>query len=97
MEIAVNGKICHEREMCVYSHVSETSCSTLHSLVDRRVNDDAVENDTRVIEQHPNRKVDIRGIDNYEIASSPLVTVGGGNICYFWGGCANNVLIRMLW
>ena len=31
----------------------------------------------RVIEIHPDRKVDIRGIDNHEITAIPLVTAGG--------------------
>ena len=31
----------------------------------------------RVIETHPNRKVDIRGADNHQISSIPLVTAGG--------------------
>ena len=34
-------------------------------------------NDARVIETHPDRKVDIRGIDNHEITAIALVTAVG--------------------
>ena len=33
--------------------------------------------DSRVIETHPDLKVDIRGIDNHQISDIPLVTAGG--------------------
>ena len=33
--------------------------------------------DVRVIKTHPDRKIDIRGIENHEITAIPLVTSGG--------------------
>lgn len=51
--------------------------SALHSLVDRREYGGAAGNDVSIIENHPDRKVDIRGIDNHEITSAPLVTAEG--------------------
>ena len=35
------------------------------------------ESNIRVIEIHPDRKVDTRGVDNHKITAIPLVTVGG--------------------
>ena len=49
----------------------------MHSLVDRGDNGGVTRRDVRVIETHPNCKVDIRGIYNHQISSIPLVTEGG--------------------
>ena len=57
--------------------ITKSSRYSLQSLVGRRVNGGAVGSDVRVIETYPDRKVDIRGIDNHEINEIPLVTVGG--------------------
>eukprot|EP00980_Cylindrotheca_fusiformis_P021811 scaffold8646_cov116-Cylindrotheca_fusiformis.AAC.1 len=54
------------------------SASTTGSLVDRGANGGIAGNDVRVIAYHPDhRRVDIRGIDNHEITSIPIVTAGG--------------------
>ena len=45
--------------------------------MDIRDNSDVAGNDVRVIAKHPDRNVEIRGIDNHEITSIPLVTAGG--------------------
>ena len=44
--------------------------------MDRGVNGDVAGNDVRFITKHPDRTGDVRGIDNHEIASIPLVTTG---------------------
>ena len=44
--------------------------------MDRGANGVVAGNDVRVIAKHPNWAVDVRGIDNHEIESIPLVTTG---------------------
>ena len=55
----------------------KSSRSSLHSLVDRVDNSGVAGRHVRVIETHPDHKVDIRGIDNYEITAIPLVNSEG--------------------
>ena len=43
-------------------------------LVDRRANSGVCGEDARIICHNPDRKADMRVIDNYEISSIPLVT-----------------------
>ena len=57
-------------------NVSSTSRIKQSSLIDRGANGSIAGSDTRVIERHPHRTVDIRGIDNHEIQSIPIVTAG---------------------
>ena len=45
--------------------------------MDVGANGDVAGNDVRVIAKHPDRIVDIRGIDNHEITSILLVAAGG--------------------
>jgi hypothetical protein len=56
--------------------VSLASCKKKSSLIDRSANGGIAGADTRVIERHPHGTVDIRGIDNHEITSIPIVTAG---------------------
>ena len=58
-------------------YVTKSSCSSQHSLVDRGANGGVADSDVRVIETHPDHKVDIRGIDDHQISAIPLVTDGG--------------------
>ena len=51
--------------------------SSADSLVDTGVNNDVSSNHVRVIVKHHDRTVDVHGIDNHEITSVPLVTIGG--------------------
>jgi hypothetical protein len=65
-EISVNG---HMYIRQVQSHdiqysVSQASRRKKSSLIDRGANGDIAGIDTRVLERHPHRTVDIRGIDN---------------------------------
>ena len=57
--------------------VTKSSRSGQHSLVDRGANGEVAGSDLRLIENHPDRKVDICGIENYQISAIPLVTTAG--------------------
>jgi hypothetical protein len=77
-EISVNG---HTYVRQVQSHdiqysVSQASHRKKSSLIDRGANGGIAGIDTRVIERHPHRTVDIRGIDSHKITSIPIVTAG---------------------
>jgi hypothetical protein len=56
--------------------VSQASRRKQGSLIDRGANGGIAGSDTRVIARHPHRTVDIRGIDNHEITSIPVVSAG---------------------
>ena len=60
--------------------MTKSSRSSLCSLVDRVANGGIKGSDVRVIENHPDRKVDICGVDNHQISAILLVTVGGVTI-----------------
>ena len=45
--------------------------------VDRGANGGAAGNDVRVIEKHPDKTCNIKGIDNHEVPSMPIATAGG--------------------
>jgi hypothetical protein len=77
-EISVNG---HTYVRQVQSHdiqysLSQASRRKKSSLIDQGANGGIAGIDTRVIERHPHRTVDICGIDNHEITSIPIVTAG---------------------
>jgi hypothetical protein len=76
--LTING---HKYVRQVLSHdiqysVSQASRRTKGSLIDRGANGGIAGSDTRVIERHAHRTVDIRGIDNHEICSIPIVNAG---------------------
>ena len=86
-EISVNG---HTYVRQVQSHdiqysVSQASRRKKRSLIDQGANGGIAGIDTRVIECYPHRTVDIRGIDNHEITSIPIVTAGAVARSQ-WGG-----------
>ena len=56
-----------------------SACAThnTESLVDRGANGGIAGDDVRVISQDAHRSVNVRGIDNHEITSIPIVTCGG--------------------
>ena len=56
--------------------VKKPSCSSLYSLIDSGDNVGVSGSDFRVVETRPDRKVEIRGMNNYQISSIPLVTTG---------------------
>ena len=64
--------------------------------MDRRANSGVARSDVRVVETNPDRKVDMRGIDNHEITAIPLVAVGGvtstitGEVILIMHQCAYN-------
>ncbi len=77
--VSLNGGIYDLRKvsshLVTYS-VSRASRRTPDSLIDRGANGGIAGTDTRVLARHPHRTVDIRGIDNHEITSIPIVTAG---------------------
>jgi hypothetical protein len=65
-----------EKQKNMYSLV-QASCRKKSSLIDQGANGGITGIDTRVIECHPHRSVDIGSIDNHEITTSiPIVTAG---------------------
>jgi hypothetical protein len=65
-----------EKQKYMYSLV-QTSCRKKSYLIDQGANGGITGIDTRVIERHSHRMVDISGIDNHEITTSiHIVTVG---------------------
>ncbi len=78
-ELIING---HKSVRKVQVHdiqhrVSQASSRKKGSLIDRGANGGVAGSDTRVIERHAHRTVDVRGIDNHEIITSiPIVTAG---------------------
>ena len=77
-ELIING---HKYVRQVQIHdiqyrVSQASSRKKGSLIDRGANGGIAGSDTRVIERHAHRTVDIRGIDNHEICSIPIVNAG---------------------
>lgn len=73
-EFTINGKTYRECSQHMSHYVTKSSCSSLHSLVDREDNGGVEERDVRFIETHSDCKVYIRGIDNHQISSIPLVS-----------------------
>jgi hypothetical protein len=57
-------------------NVSQASRKKKRSRIDRGANGGIAGIDTKVIERHPHRTVDIRGINNHEITSISIVTAG---------------------
>ena len=76
-EVTTHGKTYRECVQHVMYCVTKSSLSILHSLVDRGANGRVSGSDARAIVTRPNRNVDIREIENHEIASITLVTAGG--------------------
>ena len=73
----MNGKTYRECSQHVTCCATKSSRSSLHSLVDRGSNGGASGIDVRVIETHPDLKVDIRGMDAYKITAIPLENAVG--------------------
>jgi hypothetical protein len=65
-----------EKQKFMYSSV-QASCRKKSSLIDQGADGGIAGIDTRVVERHYHRTVDICGIDNHEITTSiPIVTAG---------------------
>jgi hypothetical protein len=77
-EISVNGHtyVRQANSHGILYNVSQASRKKKSSLIDRSANGGIAGIDTRVIERHPHRTDDIRGSDNHEITSIPIVTAG---------------------
>ena len=73
MNVKTNREVNQHSTYCV----TKSSHFSLHSLVDRGANGRVSGSDARAIVTRPNRNVDIREIENHEIASITLVTAGG--------------------
>jgi hypothetical protein len=77
-EVKVNGHTYVRKAMShdIQHRVSLASRKKKSSLIDCGANGGIAGADTRIIERHPHRTVDICGIDNHEITSTPIVTAG---------------------
>ena len=80
-ELTINGRTYRSVNMtCIAPlryNVSAHARTSFGSLVDRGANGGVAGEDVRVIAKHPHRKVDIQGIDNHQLSSVPIATVGG--------------------
>ena len=76
-EVNFNGKTYREVGKHIIYHFSKVRRSSVDSLVDRAANGGVAGNDFRVIAKHPDRTVEIRGVDNHEITAIRLITKGG--------------------
>ena len=63
--------------MCIVYSTSKVDRAHNRSLIDRGANRGVAGEYSRVLFTHPDRRVDIRGTDNHEITSIPIVTTGG--------------------
>ena len=59
-----------------YSTLNAQQRNKKGALVDRGANGGIADSDTRIINTHPTRKVDIQGIDNHRLPDILIVTVG---------------------
>ena len=57
--------------------VKESQQQKCGALIDRGANGGIAGSDTRILNTHPTRKVDIQGIDNHQLPDIPIVTAGG--------------------
>ena len=73
----IDGETYRKVSTCATYQLSQTNRSSLHSLVDREANGGAAGNDVRVIEKHPDKTSNTKGIDNHEVPSMPIATAGG--------------------
>ena len=80
--IVINGKTYWDCIQHVTYYVTKSSRSSQHSLVDRGANSRVAGCDVRVIETHPDHKVDIRSIDNYHISAIPPINCRRSNCNY---------------
>ena len=60
----INDKTYREVGNYIIYYLSKVSRSSEYSLVCRGCNGSVADNDVRVIARNPDRKVDIRGLDN---------------------------------
>ena len=75
-EININGKIYREVQKHVICYLYKVSSSLVDSLAHRGSNGQVAGNYLRAVSKHVDRNEDVHGIDNHEIISVPLVTVG---------------------
>ena len=76
-EIVIDGETYRKVNTCITYQISQANKSSLYSLVDRGANGGVAGNDVRVIEKHSDKTCNIKGIDNHEVPSIPIVTAGG--------------------
>ena len=75
--VTINRKPYREVEKNVMCYLSRVSLSSVDFLVDRDANGGVAGNNVRIMSKYSDRNVDVRGIENYEITSMPLVAAGG--------------------
>ena len=79
-EISINGIKYRKANKHIIYTVSEHKQNSNASLVDRGANGGIAGNDVRLIPSlstNPNKTVNVMGIDNHQITSIPLASVGG--------------------
>ena len=76
-KVTTNGKTYRESSQHVICYATKSSHPSLYSLADRGSNGGVEGSYLRVIENYPDRKIDISSIENYEVTVITLVTVGG--------------------
>ena len=75
--MAIDGVAHRAIKAYVIYPISNTNRIHKKSLVDQGANGGAAGDDSRAISYHPDRKVDVLGIDNHAVNSTPVVTAGG--------------------
>ena len=65
--------IIHTASITYYIHNAKHR-PTPGALVDRGANGGVAGNDTRILHQHPSRRVEIQGIDNHRVPPVPIVS-----------------------
>ena len=75
--IVINGKkYCQVQSHRIYYSVSLHKSHRVGSLVDRGANGGIAGDEVRIIEKS-DRTVNVRGFDNHQITTIPIVTAGG--------------------
>ena len=80
----VDTSMCNKSAVTWQVHSTNVTYSTLNAglqtrkgaLVDRGANGGIAGSDTRIMDTHPTRKVDIEGIDKHRLPDIPIVTAG---------------------
>ena len=78
-EVFIDGKRYVQADVHIIYHISAHNIEKYHSLVDRGANGGIAGEDVRVLPQGicSDHHVNVRGIDNHELSSIPLASVGG--------------------
>ena len=92
-KVVINKETYRKVSTHVVYFLSKLSRLSDNLLVDRRAHDAIASNDVSIIFKYPNKSDNIRGINDYEITSIPLVTTRGFISTIFWRDYCYYVLI----